>query len=77
MKVNGLLIHKSEEKEGKLDGIEIRSQGGVIWLLFYVQFSRCVGSEKNLTRRVHTPAVAMVGLEYIGVVEVNHAVMVP
>ena len=49
----------------------------VIRLILELHFAGCVWSEKNLTRRVDTPAVELVSLENIGRVEVAHAAAAP
>ena len=49
----------------------------LIRLILELDFARCVGSEKNLTTRVDTPAVELVRLEDIDIVEVAHAAAAP
>ena len=49
----------------------------LIRLILEFDFSRCIGREKNLSTRVDTPAVEVMRLQYIGVVEVSHAAAAP
>lgn len=53
--------------------LEIRREGGVIRLILKIPCSRCVRTEKHLTRRVDTPALEFGGLEDILVVEAAEA----
>ena len=49
----------------------------VIRLILELDIAIRVGSEKHLSTRIDTPAVEVVSLENIGVVEVTHAAAAP
>ena len=71
MRRNEIIQIRTERCEIRWDWmIDIR-------LILELDFSRCIGSEKNLSTRVDTPAVEVMCLEDIGVVEVAHAAAAP
>ena len=73
MKLGRQSNQNSERCEKRLERIKIE----VIRLILEFDFPIRVGSEKHLSTRIDTPAVEVMRLEYIGVVEVAHATAAP